>query len=163
MASRVSFSHSIDDSLFSLEIHVLTLYVSVLLLISIWLLLSCSLVYIVLLSCSSSLTWCNSNSRCKLKTLCLWFTGYELSILLLQFYGASSFGLELMCGNWLVNQPLSYSTRFLFYLLVASKGHLLSDGIIRQGYCCIIWGHTLGKAHVDRSGFDGAWTKEPLK
>ncbi|XP_074368507.1 uncharacterized protein LOC141708661 isoform X2 [Apium graveolens] len=134
MASRVSFSHSIDDSLFSLEIHVLTLYVSVLLLISIWLLLSCSLVYIVLLSCSSSLTWC-----------------------------ASSFGLELMCGNWLVNQPLSYSTRFLFYLLVASKGHLLSDGIIRQGYCCIIWGHTLGKAHVDRSGFDGAWTKEPLK
>ncbi|XP_074339539.1 putative L-ascorbate peroxidase 4, peroxisomal [Apium graveolens] len=47
--------------------------------------------------------------------------------------------------------------------LVASKGHLLSDGIIRQGYCCIIWGHTPGKAYADRSGFDGAWTKEPLK
>ncbi|OAY60887.1 probable L-ascorbate peroxidase 3, peroxisomal [Manihot esculenta] len=24
-------------------------------------------------------------------------------------------------------------------------------------------GHTLGKAHRDRSGFEGAWTKEPLK
>ncbi|XP_052166769.1 probable L-ascorbate peroxidase 4, peroxisomal [Oryza glaberrima] len=24
-------------------------------------------------------------------------------------------------------------------------------------------GHTLGKAHPERSGFDGAWTKEPLK
>jgi len=24
-------------------------------------------------------------------------------------------------------------------------------------------GHTLGKAHPERSGFEGAWTKEPLK
>ncbi|KAI9124922.1 hypothetical protein K1719_004249 [Acacia pycnantha] len=31
------------------------------------------------------------------------------------------------------------------------------------GYCCIVWGHTLGKAHPERSGFDGPWTEEPLK
>ncbi|KAL1820594.1 hypothetical protein ACET3Z_015463 [Daucus carota] len=36
-------------------------------------------------------------------------------------------------------------------------------GLSDKDIVALSGGHTLGKAHVDRSGFDGAWTKEPLK
>lgn len=36
-------------------------------------------------------------------------------------------------------------------------------GLSDKDIVALSGGHTLGKAHADRSGFDGAWTKEPLK
>ncbi|XP_050231051.1 L-ascorbate peroxidase 3 [Mercurialis annua] len=36
-------------------------------------------------------------------------------------------------------------------------------GLSDQDIVALSGGHTLGKAHPDRSGFDGPWTKEPLK
>lgn len=51
----------------------------------------------------------------------------------------------------------------------AKQGHQhLRDVFYRMGLSdkdivALSGGHTLGKAHPDRSGFEGAWTKEPLK
>lgn len=51
----------------------------------------------------------------------------------------------------------------------ASKGaQHLRDIFYRMGLTdkdivALSGGHTLGKAHADRSGFDGPWTREPLK
>lgn len=44
----------------------------------------------------------------------------------------------------------------------------LRDVFYRMGLCdkdivALSGGHTLGRAHQDRSGFDGPWTNEPLK
>ncbi|KAM7470927.1 hypothetical protein LguiA_009110 [Lonicera macranthoides] len=36
-------------------------------------------------------------------------------------------------------------------------------GLSDKDIVALSGGHTLGKAHADRSGFDGPWTKEPLK
>ncbi|CAH9056713.1 unnamed protein product [Cuscuta europaea] len=36
-------------------------------------------------------------------------------------------------------------------------------GLSDRDIVALSGGHTLGKAHPERSGFDGAWTKEPLK
>lgn len=36
-------------------------------------------------------------------------------------------------------------------------------GLLDNDIVALSGGHTLGKAHPDRSGFDGPWTKEPLK
>ncbi|KAJ4843318.1 L-ascorbate peroxidase 3 [Turnera subulata] len=36
-------------------------------------------------------------------------------------------------------------------------------GLSDKDIVALSGGHTLGKAHKDRSGFDGPWTKEPLK
>ncbi|WCJ39864.1 ascorbate peroxidase 3 [Euphorbia peplus] len=51
----------------------------------------------------------------------------------------------------------------------AKKGHShLRDIFYRMGLSdkdivALSGGHTLGRAHPERSGFDGAWTKDPLK
>nr|AOM63227.1 ascorbate peroxidase [Silybum marianum] len=36
-------------------------------------------------------------------------------------------------------------------------------GLSDKDIVALSGGHTLGKAHADRSGFDGPWTREPLK
>ncbi|KAI3962381.1 hypothetical protein MKW92_050826 [Papaver armeniacum] len=36
-------------------------------------------------------------------------------------------------------------------------------GLSDQDIMALSGGHTLGRAHIERSGFDGPWTKEPLK
>ncbi|KAL7607714.1 L-ascorbate peroxidase 3 [Lactuca sativa] len=36
-------------------------------------------------------------------------------------------------------------------------------GLSDKDIVALSGGHTLGKAHADRSGFDGPWTRDPLK
>ncbi|PPD92713.1 hypothetical protein GOBAR_DD10345 [Gossypium barbadense] len=56
---------------------------------------------------------------------------------------------------------------FLLWILVLGAPHL-KDIFYRMGLSgkdivALSGGHTLGRAHPERSGFDGPWTNEPLK
>uniref|UniRef100_A0A2P2LV25 L-ascorbate peroxidase n=1 Tax=Rhizophora mucronata TaxID=61149 RepID=A0A2P2LV25_RHIMU len=61
---------------------------------------------------------------------------------------------------------VKYFTNF-FVTCMAGTPHL-KDVFYRMGLSdkdivALSGGHTLGRAHPERSGFDGPWTKEPLK